>query len=1508
MQGNLGGLPVYQSFRSIIAAGLFAVVASRSLAQYTYTTIDAPGAAPDQVIGGAYGGTYPLSINNSGEIVGYYVDSTNGHHGFVYINGSFTTIDYTGCANASGTVFRGVNNSGEIVGHCGVSEGLSFVYQNGTFAVINPGPNLSIFEASGVNDSGQIVGLGLIAGTANAGGYVYSNGSFAALNMYWPLAINSAGEIGGYYDNSGIFTGALFSGGVYSGIPNSELVSSINSFGQIIGLYSSGGSFLYDSGNFTTLIDPAGTQGAGSTMANGINDLGVIVGSLWDPAYGYHGFIAVPNTPSASITLSATSNGSAVSTVGSGSVVKLTASATYGGAPVTAAQVNFCDASPYCTDIHLIGTAQVTGGGTATLALRPGVGSHFYRAVLLPSGGRGPLTSVTVPLTVTGTHPTTTVLGETGSVGNYTLSATVTGNGGIAPLTGTVSFLDGSNSNAALGSVAVSGTTQTLSLLSPQVLSTSQNPNAVVVGDFNGDGILDVASADGNYFDNLPGDVAIWLGNGDGTFTEGVTVTTGTQLRSLAVGDFNGDGRLDLAVPDGGSSAVDIWLGNGDGTFAAASASPATGLYPSAVAIADFNGDGVQDLVVAGYFGTVTILLGNGDGTFTPTATSPATGTDPLSIAVGDLNGDGRPDLAIAYDNGGNVASITILLGNGDGTFSVAPSVPSGSGPNSVVAADFNGDGKLDLAVGYGQQLNVDIALGNGDGTFSPVTTMSLNGNALWMAVGDFNLDGKADLAVGSSGVNTVNVLTGRGDGTFAIAASAPYIQVALGPVAVADFNGDGVPDIVQGNANASGATVLLSQLNQTATATASGVSVTGAGSHQVDASYSGDSNYAESVSGPVSLTGPSIPALGWPTPAAVVYGTALSATQLNATASIPGTFVYTPPAGTVLPVGTSTLSVVFTPTDLIDYTSATASVQITVNPSANSYDAATSFEAGWIAQTNPNGVWSYGWSTGFTAPITRYDQTVQNGVNGPTAQYWLSSTVNSATSPAAEYNNGPAFDNGNVNFLANQFVLVAGVGGQYSNLIFTAPSTGTYFLTSSFRGDQYGIGTAVAVVQNGTVLFNSTVTTEGQVVPFNTSLSLNAGDRVVFSVGPNGGAQNTGVSATFQLTSKFLPTITWPSPSPITYGTALGAAQLNATSSVPGAFVYSPPAGTVLAAGVNTLSVTFTPTDTNTYATVTSTVQITVNQAIPTLTVGPGSLAFTATSGGSNPASQPITIANSGGGSLNWTASNTQAWLSVDTGSGAAPATINVAINVAGLPPGTYQDNIIVTAAGASGSPAMIPVTLTLTTPPTSSFPGSVTTATSDEFSLVQGTQGTQSIQLTNTAMVAHSATLTFVNPKANPSLSVPRANPISVPAGQSVNVPISIDGSSTPVGTYDGILLKISVDDGTTLYANITVNVVQQNLPDLAVSASDILPAVVNADSTVTLTADIHNLGPLQASNVTVSFSDFGSPLGNTVVTQVAAGMTGAASITVPLAAGNHLIQVVVDPNNAIQEIRRD
>ncbi len=165
--------------------------------------------------------------------------------------------------------------------------------------------------------------------------------------------------------------------------------------------------------------------------------------------------------------------------------------------------------------------------------------------------------------------------------------------------------------------------------------------------------------------------------------------------QSTAVGDFNGDGKPDLAVTNSGTNGVNVFLNSG-GNLSAVSAVPATGDSPTSIAAADFNGDGKLDLAVANSgSNNVTILLGNGDGTFTA-APSPATGIAPNSIAVADFNGDGRPDLAVANAGSSNV---TILLGNGDGTFEATTGPAADTGSTSVALADFNGDGKEDLVV-----------------------------------------------------------------------------------------------------------------------------------------------------------------------------------------------------------------------------------------------------------------------------------------------------------------------------------------------------------------------------------------------------------------------------------------------------------------------------------------------------------------------------------------------------------------------------------------------------------------------------------------------------------------------------------------------------------------------------------------------------------------------------------------------------------------------------------------
>ncbi len=222
---------------------------------------------------------------------------------------------------------------------------------------------------------------------------------------------------------------------------------------------------------------------------------------------------------------------------------------------------------------------------------------------------------------MTGTYPTTTTIAQSGSAGNYSLTATVAGAGSnkVGP-GGTVSFLDTSNGNFSLGSQTLGASTYTQSVAVGSTSTVGLNPGSIVSADFNGDGIQDLATA------NADDTISILLGKGNGQFAAKSSLSMSTDNSALAVGDFNGDGIPDLASASDENSTVTILLGNGDGTFTLKS-SLGTGSAPLSIAVADFNGDGIQDLATANYdSGTATILLGNGDGTFTAAATSPAAG------------------------------------------------------------------------------------------------------------------------------------------------------------------------------------------------------------------------------------------------------------------------------------------------------------------------------------------------------------------------------------------------------------------------------------------------------------------------------------------------------------------------------------------------------------------------------------------------------------------------------------------------------------------------------------------------------------------------------------------------------------------------------------------------------------------------------------------------------------------------------------------------------------------
>jgi FG-GAP-like repeat/HYR domain/Thrombospondin type 3 repeat len=365
---------------------------------------------------------------------------------------------------------------------------------------------------------------------------------------------------------------------------------------------------------------------------------------------------------------------------------------------------------------------------------------------------------------------------------------------------------------------------------------------SAVVADMNGDGRVDLLLI------VAPAGTATFVpGNGDGTFGAQRGVTVATSPGVMAIGDFDGNGRLDMAIPDhyasptgenllhillqaadgtltpkaqalpwpsSSAAAADLngdglqdvglallslegpvaLLSRGDGTFDAGT--PTDGGTASSILFADVNGDGKQDLLTTEpYANIVSVCLGMGGDSF-GTCDRIGAGSGPIAIAAGDLNDDGHPDLAVADNGRYTIAhSVTWLRGRGDGHFVFGGALPVGDAPTGVVIADFNEDGRLDIVSSNSGSADVSVILNQGNGDFLPEKRFPAGGSPNDLAAADFDGDGHVDLATVSPVANDVSVLLGRGDGTF-----GPFSRYVAGiaPRAIksADFTGDGRPDI----------------------------------------------------------------------------------------------------------------------------------------------------------------------------------------------------------------------------------------------------------------------------------------------------------------------------------------------------------------------------------------------------------------------------------------------------------------------------------------------------------------------------------------------------------------------------------------------------------------------------------------------------------------------------------------------------------------------------------------
>src|SRR3984885_153502 len=324
--------------------------------------------------------------------------------------------------------------------------------------------------------------------------------------------------------------------------------------------------------------------------------------------------------------------------------------------------------------------------------------------------------------------------------------------------------------------------------------ATGVGPEALAVGDFRGNGMMDVVTGNTQSTANT---VSVLLGDGNGTFATHVDYAAGGAPISVAGGGFNGDGKIDIAVLYGPSNAqVSILLWHGDGTFRPFISTTA-GAGGNSIAVGDFNGDGKLDVAISDNLELtegVDIMLGNGNGTFQAPVTY-ATANDPRMVVVADFNGDGKLDLATI--NSGS-QTVSLLLGTGTGMFgSHADFATKQPGCVSLAAGDLRNSGKVDVVAGCLELGEVVVLLGSGTGSFATAKAYAVPDGAEIVTLGDFTGNGKLDVAV-TNGQSTgvVSVLAGSGSGT--LKAAVPF-ATNFGPIGVgaADFNGDGKLDLV---------------------------------------------------------------------------------------------------------------------------------------------------------------------------------------------------------------------------------------------------------------------------------------------------------------------------------------------------------------------------------------------------------------------------------------------------------------------------------------------------------------------------------------------------------------------------------------------------------------------------------------------------------------------------------------------------------------------------------------
>jgi len=342
-------------------------------------------------------------------------------------------------------------------------------------------------------------------------------------------------------------------------------------------------------------------------------------------------------------------------------------------------------------------------------------------------------------------------------------------------------------------------------------------PQAIASGDFNGDGLWDVATVNGT-----SDDVSVLLGNGNGTFRAAVSFGVGKIPLALVVEDMNGDEILDLVLALSGSDQVAVFKGEGTGLFHRL-ASQDAGKGTTFLGVQDLNGDGWKDIVAvnSGRFGyyppfNLAVLLNDGKGGLNDPVTyenEDRNGMFPTGVLIEDMTGDGKPDLAVTWSqpswrspNG----LVSLLKNTGDGTFVLEKELKPGFTLSAIQGADLNHDGFMDLAVTSLYSDTIRILLQREGGTFTELDPIKVGFAPVGAVFRDFDGDRELDLAVVNRDSNSVSMFLGNGKGLFT---SAGHFGVGATPsaVVVEDFDRDQFPDLATASTNADGVSVLLS-------------------------------------------------------------------------------------------------------------------------------------------------------------------------------------------------------------------------------------------------------------------------------------------------------------------------------------------------------------------------------------------------------------------------------------------------------------------------------------------------------------------------------------------------------------------------------------------------------------------------------------------------------------------------------------------------------------------------